>query len=298
MKYLLFLFAGLWALPASAHVKWFIENIEPQSIKAFSLTEPAVLVWIAVVLCFLIAGYALEQYTGLPTPAIRWMQWSAKSRPHIVRASIALFGVWLVLNTLTGASIDPTHHHPAIMVLQTLAGIALILSACFSIEALRALAAILLAMLWFASVALFGLSVIDAGYMLGFALLVYSPHTARSLRILSIAIGASLAATAFNEKLLAPELSQTFLSAHSWNFMANIGLPYSDRLFILSAGMMEVVFGTLLMTGWITRLTILGLAPILIITVCILGPSELLGHMPIFIIAILLLLYGNTKKRS
>lgn len=290
MKYILFLCALLAALPASAHVKWFVHASPYPDVVPYSVTEPSVLVWIGVVILFLVTGFFLHK--RLPILPIPLLSWSNPSRPRIIRITTGLFGAWLLLNVVTNAAIAPTHQSLTINILQAIAGTLLLIGFWPKI------AATILAILWATSVVLLGPDFFDALYMLGIAQLVAYPHEKTSLTWVRVTIGIALCITAFNEKLLVPEMAQAFLLEHPWNFMTWFGFNYPDRLFILSAGMMEIVFGALLITGWVTRLTILGLAPVLLLTAIILGLLELLGHMPIFIIAFLLVLYGNPEQKK
>ena len=96
-------------------------------------------------------------------------------------------------------------------------------------------------------------------------------------------------------------LGQAFIANYQWNFMPALGFDwYTDQLFVLSAGAMEVVFGTILILGVVTRLNILVVAVFMLasnITFLVFGQNdhalmELVGHMPIIATAVILLLLG------
>ena len=78
---------------------------------------------------------------------------------------------------------------------------------------------------------------------------------------------------------------------------------YSDQLFVLSAGMMELVIGVIILIGVITRLTTFVLAAFMFasnVTFLVTGRSdealsEMIGHMPIIATAIILLLLGSGR---
>lgn len=275
------------ALPAHAHVKWFVEEdvITQSSVARYSITEPSVLLWCGIVLAFLITAYVIQRFVHIRFP--KWTQWTHVKRPLIIDIAIRILGLWLILTSIQGIVIAPHTHNTWLVIIQACLGILLITGL------LRRPAAICLVLFWIASMVFFGIDFLDAFYLIGIAVLTWSPERPRSLYIVSATLGAALVMTAFNEKLLRPDLAVEFLRIHSWNFMPMLGIPYTDRLFILSAGVMEVIFGLLLMLGWVTRLTILGIAPILLLTATLLGPKEVLGHLPIFVIAVLLLIYGN-----
>ena len=85
-----------------------------------------------------------------------------------------------------------------------------------------------------------------------------------------------------------------FLEKYDWNFMHHFfGLTwFSDYWFAYSAGVVESLFGIFLILGLVTRLTIVALAVFLVTTLILLGPVELIGHLPHFSIAAVLLVFG------
>ncbi len=121
----------------------------------------------------------------------------------------------------------------------------------------------------------------------------YETEAVAALRILT---GLSLVAAAFDEKLLAPELGRAFLAQYPhFNFMRSLfGFGwFDDDLFVTAAGITEATIGILLITGVLTRAVILGMWVPFNLTVPLLPPVELLGHLPIFGIMYVLLLYGS-----
>ena len=79
---------------------------------------------------------------------------------------------------------------------------------------------------------------------------------------------------------------------------------YDDQLFVLSAGVMEVVFGVVLILGVVTRLTTLVVAGLMLLSNAVFiltGRSEealieLVGHMPVIATAVILLLLGYGQR--
>ena len=115
--------------------------------------------------------------------------------------------------------------------------------------------------------------------------------------ILRIGTGFNLIVLGFSEKILSPNLAQNFLNQYHWNFMYNLGfINYTDYYFIFSAGMVEILFGIFLVLGLVTRITTFVLAIFLIITLILLGPTELIGHLPHFSIAFIFLVLGSGSK--
>lgn len=90
-------------------------------------------------------------------------------------------------------------------------------------------------------------------------------------------IGFSLVLLALDEKLLHPELSYAFLQTHNWNFLSVLGAP--NRLFIVVMGAMELLFGLLLILNIVPRLVVLAILLTMITTACLLGITEVYGHL-------------------
>ncbi|MBI3671179.1 hypothetical protein HY249_00085 [Candidatus Azambacteria bacterium] len=79
--------------------------------------------------------------------------------------------------------------------------------------------------------------------------------------------------------------------------MQNLGFSwYSDYLFVLSAGFVESLLGLIFILGVVTRLNALATAIIFTIPLFLMGPVELIGHMPHFSLVLLLLIFGSGNK--
>ncbi len=113
-----------------------------------------------------------------------------------------------------------------------------------------------------------------------------------ALPLLRLGTGATLVILGFTEKILAPEFGMHFLSQYQWNFMQLLGLNFSDYLFTISAGFVEILFGLVFILGVVTRLNALVLAVFFTIPLFLLGPIELAGHVPHFAAVVLILLFG------
>jgi len=126
-----------------------------------------------------------------------------------------------------------------------------------------------------------------------------------SVDMLRISTGLSLVILGFSEKLFGVALGHAFIGDHPWNFMPLLGMDwFDDRLFILSAGVMEVVFGLILILGVVIRLTMLVVAGLMLGSnvVFLLQNNndaaliELIGHLPIIATALILLLLGYGQR--
>ena len=107
------------------------------------------------------------------------------------------------------------------------------------------------------------------------------------------------------EKLFGDMKAESFLAQYRWNFMQALGLEFfTDRLFALSAGVIEVVFGIILVLGTTTRLNVLAFSVVLFssnVLFLIQGENEaamveFIGHMPVIGVALILLLLGAGQR--
>lgn len=288
---------ALMPLASWAHVKWFVGE-GTVDVEPFKISEPAVLVWTGCFLAALIVAYLLQRKLNVP----EWLVlFGKKYKEAILWIVHFLIGLWLIINSFTGHLFLPTLELTGglepLLWLQAITG-ALIVARRYS-----RLAALLLVVLYItASVSLGWIAMTEHLFILGIALwLVIAddkhPVNEWALPALRITTGLSLIVLGFQEKLIDPSLGATFLTIHDWNFMAAIGMEwFDDRLFILSAGMSEVLFGTLFVSGLITRINTLALAVFLLATAALLGIHELIGHLPIFAMALLFLVYGSGRR--
>jgi len=122
------------------------------------------------------------------------------------------------------------------------------------------------------------------------------PYAVPVLRVLT---GLSIAVVAFTEKLWNLPMGLAFLAEHPFNFFPALGFSgIGDREFLLIAGTVELTFGLLLMSGVFVRLLILVLWLPFNLTLPLLGWSELVGHLPIYGIMGLLLIWGESRPES
>ena len=126
-----------------------------------------------------------------------------------------------------------------------------------------------------------------------------------SVDILRIFTGIALVTLGVSEKIYGSELGQSFITKYPWNFMQALGFDFfTNQLFVLSAGMMEVIMGTILILGTTTRLNTLVISIFMLIsnTVFLLVNQnenallELVGHMPIISTAVIFLFLGYGRR--
>lgn len=307
---LLMLILAFSATGAFAHVRWFVDsNVVVENFVAYRITDPEVLIWIAVSILIVLASVILD--TKLPNVRIV----CSETRHDFIEILRIFTGMSMLLTAYEGAIIAP--HLIAygafgtkLIFLQAIIGILLIAN-----RFVRH-AAILLVILHLGLTIQFGvLAAFEYLSMVGIAIFLlinnlpapelreqYKPF---SVAIMRIFVGISLITLGLAEKLFGAILAESFLAANSWNFLPALGFDFfTDRLFALSAGFTEVIFGLILVLGTTTRLNVLALSVVLLasnVLFLIEGNNEaalveFVGHMPIIGVALVLLLLGAGQR--
>lgn len=292
----------------TAHTRWFAH----EELLPYKASEPTgiylgILAGVALILVGI--GYWLERRGYL---SLKFLQpRGAHSFDRAASAFTMMTGAFLM--------IAGTHQYLFSPNLTVVSGIAPILiytqfviGIAFLLGIYARLAAILLAAIWFIGIPVIGvIPMLEDIWILATAAFVFimgndyfslvsfravAPlaHRYRSyaLPLLRLGTGTTLLVLGFTEKILHPEFGINFLRQYDWNFMALTGLPYSDYLFTLSAGMVESLFGLIFILGIMTRLNALVVAVVFSIPIFLLGPIELAGHLPHFAAIVLVLLFG------
>lgn len=314
-KWLLTLFVLISGLAQSqtshAHVRWFVDSDNPsiKNFQSYSFSDPAVLIWIAVGLSMI--GIAIALDTRLPAVPIA----NTKIRHDVMELMRILTGMSFLLTAYDGALIAPhleAYRGLGIILVFLQAGIGLLLLSNHFIHH----AAILIIVLFLGMMIQFGfvrafeyVNIIGISLFLLFNYLPsdrwrdqLKPYSVDALRIFT---GISLVTLGITEKLHGAVLGQSFIADHKWNFMPVLGFGgFTDQLFVLSAGVMEVVFGTILILGVVTRLNMLAVAGFMLISNAVFlfqnqqeaALMELIGHLPIIATALILLLLGYGQR--
>ena len=302
--------ASLCATMTQAHVRWFVDStatVEP--FEPYSLTDPEVIAWIAIALALISASIFLD----LRLPIVRIVD--TKTRHDFIELLRVFTGMSMLLTAYEGAIVAP--HLVAfgtfgVVLLFAQAGIGLLL---ISNRFVRH-AAILMILLHLGLAIKFGvLAAMEYLIMVAIAVFLlinnlptaelrerFKPYSVDLLRILT---GISLITLGASEKLVGAMMAESFLVLDQWNFMQALGLDFfTDRLFVLSAGVIEVVFGVILVLGTTTRLNVLAFSVVLFasnVLFLIQGENEpalveFVGHMPVIGVALILLLLGSGQR--
>ena len=293
---------------AAGHVNWFVER-DAEPLSNFSVTDPIFLVWIC--LASMMVLFSLWIDGKLPTLRVA----ETKLRHDFMEILRVFTGMSFLLTAYEGSLVAPHKVADgtfglALVVVQAVIGIMLIANRWVKTAAVMML-------VLHAGVAIeFGLfPALEYAIIIGIAffLLLNSiedearrdwlkPYSVDALRIWT---GISLVALAVGEKLAPSALGQVFVAQYQWNFMQALGFDvFDDRLFVLSAGMVEAVIGIVLILGTTVRLAVLALSVMMAISNVVFIAQgnneaalvEFIGHMPIIGIALLLLLLGYGQR--
>jgi hypothetical protein len=121
----------------------------------------------------------------------------------------------------------------------------------------------------------------------------------RAVPVLRTGLGLSLIAVAFTEKFANMPLALAFLQEYPLNFTAAFGIPLSNEVFVLCAGAVELLVGLWILLNIFPReIVLIAWVPINM-TLTIFNWVELVGHLPIYgILAVLLLWTPGQENRE
>ena len=299
---------ALYSGAACAHVKWFVDvhgaAIARLAQQPYTLTEPAVMSWFALIAATVTLALCLDRYFGDSIPT--WLQRQLRLRFAVIHRLLQLaLGVPLLLFALQGRLLAPPLLADTVFLHWLAAAEAI--AACLLIAGFHArLSALLVMLVWLGVAAMYGAAAAcECLQLIGLSLALLAARGggfgAAALWFARTVMALSLISAAFTEKLLDPRPALEFLHHFDINFMRQLGFDYSDRLFVLSAGSCEFLFGLLLLLGSMVRLTAVALVLFLVASnsyFLLTGHSpeatvEAIGHAPIFAVLFLILLYGK-----
>lgn len=290
-----------------AHVKWFAQA--ETSLPSYKLNDTPVIIAIFLSLIFILVGLYLEKKLKVPEKFNLWIE---KLAPKILSIASIGFGLSFIIFSISGFIFAPNLEAigslgKIMLSVQALAGAMILLGLYERVGGL------LIIILFILGVKEYGaLEMIDTLEMVGFAIYAiiigrpkwkikdtnifkkFTHHIHEyGVPILRVGTGLNLIVLGFTEKILNPSLTDNFLSQYHWNFMQILGFEhFTNYWFAFSAGVVEILFGVFLLFGLITRTTIVVLAVFLVTTLVLLGPVELIGHLPHFSIAVVLFILG------
>lgn len=315
MKKFYYILGLLIALPsvASAHVKWFVDSEKvtqnSHGMSAFyGWGSKEVLLWSGIVFIVVFIFSRLDKTIKTPKGLLSF---GLKHEKKINRIAQVVLGVFLVtVSLLWKVILIP--EFPIEKGLTTLLGyLQILLGLMFIFNFKTRIASMTLGLLCLSLIPLFGIVTFLENALL-FSLAIYfficsSKESSKAFRlhkhaveIVRIGTGVSLVVLAFTEKLLYPELSLGFLEVHHWNFMQNTFPWFTDKLFVLSTGFAELIFGVLFILGYITRITTVLIALFFGLSVTTMlvqfGKWEV-EDLVVYVAAVLFIFYGHGRTK-
>ena len=275
------------------HVKWFVDT---PTVATPSLTTPELLIVIACVLGGLGVFYGLGRfleaqgwYKRLVKRCSAYHEW-AELVARLVLGFVLIEASRTIC--LFAPNIYPTQDYTWYRGALLITGALLIAGLATRTAAAIGGLLFLLAGLWVpagellehfevlglaAYVLLEGGGTMSLNHLLGQTKSRLKAYQAYALPFFRVGVGVSFITLALSEKLLNIDLGLSFLANHHWNFMSVAGV--SDRCFVLFAGTMELILGAALILNFASRVVILMIAGMLVLTAAILGVTEVAGHL-------------------
>lgn len=308
------------ARPVYAHIRWFISTGEDFEQEKYILDTTNVLVVLGALCISLILWVIHRQHRRLPFATLR-EKLSSRHEKVEWRIIAVLAGLMLIDNIRIGVFLAPNLELPGNglvvfgAVAQGLLAIMLIFQVSFVISGVLIVVALLLAGLYFPIAVL-----LDYLFEFGFlaaALIMVGPRLSTidrriykitkvdpervatlPLPLIRIGVGLTLVVLAIHNKLLSPAMPLAFLAEYDFNFMPKLGFTqFTDLHFAFATGVTELLLGIMLITGIATRAVTLIVTVFFVTTLIVLGPVEVAGHLPIFGIAIVMLIRGSGRLR-
>lgn len=297
---------GIVPAVSVAHVKWFSEPVAESN--APSLDAGALVLFGVMVLLGALLAKSVDAVARTFSLTPRCLCSRTNGPLRLV--------YYLIAGYFLGAALSGTFLVPHIQVGEPLLtlGVAaqLIIYSALLLDRGRVLCASLIVLLFVLAGLQDPLFVVEYPLLLAIAwIIVFADEqpTPLGLFLVRCLLGASLITLAFTEKLHDPTRAMMLLEHYSFNFMSGLGFHYDDRLFVYSAGVVELLIGVVFLTGWVTRLTVLVLFAFMVATNSYffwvgehrMALVELVGHLPIFACGILLLFYqpaAEPKRES
>ena len=313
MKKLFILLVSFFPFLSFAHVKWFVDVDETvdkfhSSTPFYSWGSKEVLIWSAIVLVTVFIFAVIDRIAKTPKKILAF---GLRNEKTINRISQAVLGIFLITVSFIWQIIlvpDLKVDNSLEYILQA---VQIILGLMFVFNIKPRIASIGLILLLVAVSIDKGLmTFLENIILLSLALYFFivnskddsyfAKYKKHSVEIVRIGTGISLIVLAFTEKLMYPELSMQFLDVHHWNFMQSIFPWFTNKLFVLSTGFAEMIFGILFIFGYITRVTTILIAiffAMSVTTMLIQFKQWEVEDLQVYAAAILFIFYGHGKTK-
>lgn len=308
------------ATQAAAHEKWFHET-ENYGLRWDLFFRPLPLAFVgAMLFATIVAGFWWRRRGKGFVPGPENFGTTDDRRAALYGLIPAIIGIHvavpLLVSGVQGELFTPNNKLPGFwMYVFGLAQTGIALAIFYG--ALTRIAAVALAVLWFAGIFLIGLEpMLESSMYLGFAaffflagrgpisidrlLLPKLEPSARlmekAIPVLRMGLGLSLIIVAFTEKFANIPLASAFLERYPLNFTAALGIPMLNETFILCAGAVELLVGLWILFGIFPREIILIAWIPINLTLTIFNWTELIGHLPIYGAFAVLLIWSAGRE--
>lgn len=305
MKLILLLVFGLFSLPTWAHVRWFVNSSEyTDATLPVDVLFASILTFV-LGFCFIASIITrrglLGPVTSNPVMTGSFFFW------RILTVVMALF---FILNVVLGEFIAPnlqlnTGQEMIGIILQVAVATVMVFSVTISGMVILLIAIVSSLLLPFSA----AVDYLPELLGIGSALILIGPYISsfdkqmfsgfveqlggrqRAVSVLRCMLGLQLLILGLHNKLMLPGLSLTFLDMYPYyNFFQLFGWEsFTNHHFVWFVGLSEALLGLMLILGFANRLVVGLLATIFVITTYVAGPKDVLGHLPIFAIAFILL---------
>ncbi|MCU1289457.1 MAG: hypothetical protein JWN60_1686 [Acidobacteria bacterium] len=303
-----------------AHEKWFHET-ETYGLRWDLFFRPLPLALFGAVLLLTIAAWFYWRKRGKGfVPGPENFGTTDNRRSALYGLIPAILGIHLAVPLLVsgvhGELFTPNNKLPGVwMYALGLAQTGIALAIFYG--ALTRIAAVALAVLWFAGIFLFGLEeMLESATYLGFAAFFFlagrgpisidrlllpklepsAELMKKAIPALQTGLGLSLVFVAFTEKFANIPLASAFLERYPLNFTSALGVPMSNETFILCAGAVELLVGLWILFGIFPREIILIAWVPINLTLTVFNWSELIGHLPIYGTLAVLLIWSTQRE--
>jgi len=304
------------------HERWFLDETKfPVQFDTWSSLNSLIPVAVAVGITVIatVIYRARGRQSVVPGPIALGMPWEnyVKLLTWVPLVIGVHMGVTLLVGGVSRQLFVPNLELPINLLGGVLGMVEIAIALSFIYGALARPAAAALAILWILGMLVFGpLRLIEHAEIVGIAFFLFAtgrgplafdmaldrlnkpvkPLIPYAVPALRVALGIGLTVVAFTEKLWNIPMGLAFLSDHHFNFFPYIGLSgIDDTKFLLIAGTVELLVGLMLIAGTYVRLIILVTLIPFNLTLPFLGWRELVGHLPIYGILALLLLWGDER---
>ena len=307
------------------HERWFLDETKfPVQFDTWSSPNSLIAVGVAVGITVIatVIYRARGRQSVVPGPIALGMPWEnyVKLLTWVPLVIGVHMGVTLLVSGVSRQLFVPNLELPIDLLGGVFGMVEIAIALSFIYGALARPAAAALAILWILGMLVFGpLRLIEHAEIVGIAFFLFAtgrgplafdmaldklnkpvkPLIPYAVPVLRVALGIGLTVVAFTEKLWNIPMGLAFLSEHHFNFFPYVGLPgIDDTKFLLIAGTVELLVGLMLIAGTYVRLIILVTLVPFNLTLPFLGWRELVGHLPIYGILALLLLWGDERPGS